>query len=319
MEILISDFGGAQEEAVGMAAASASMVFLDVSVPVVLAGTGIIATAVDVTVPATVTGTGIVATAVDVSIPISVLGHGIDFASPAKSYFFITAEGMLEPLGVLVLRGSRHDLMPDVRNRTISIPGRHGVYDFGSEFGQRSMTILAASRGHIDTAQRAQIKHALAKHLNPLIGKQPLIFADDIDKTYMVKCAGQIDTAIFKSWLEFTIPFTGDPIIVGSFEKQHVGSGFLINEGTFEAPVKIRIEGSATNPAVTIGGEVLSWTGIMTANDVLEIDTENMTVKHNGINALANYTGGFPQIQPGTTTVTGAAVETTWHWRDRWI
>lgn len=358
MNITVADFGGAQEEAVGMAAVATPMVFSDASVPVAVfgigevimpstlanliigdIGAGLAAIAINTTIiisldtgygtdaatiaadiPVMFSGSGLAIGNVAAIIPISVPGRGVAFVgAPAKSYFFITTKGILEPLGVLVLRGSRHDLIPEVRDRTISIPGRHGVYDFGSEFGQRNITILAASRGHIDIAQRAQIKRTLAKYLNPLVGKQPLIFADDIDKTYMVKCAGQVDIAISKSWLEFTIPFTGDPIIIGSFEQQHVGSGALLNEGTFESPVRVSIRGAVTNPVLTIGGETLRWTGVMTANDVLEIDTENMRVTLNGINVLANYTGGFPQIQPGETAVTAAAAETTWLWRDRWI
>jgi phage-related protein len=126
---------------------------------------------------------------------------------------------------------------------------------------------------------------------------------------------------MFANWLEFTIPFKAcDPFIIGSFEKQHVGSGTLTNEGTFETPVKIEITGPITNPSVTVGGETLIWTGTVGASDRLEIDTEYMTVKFNGSNAIANYSGGFPKLQPGDTTVTAAAGGTTiFRWRDRWV
>lgn len=44
----------------------------------------------------------------------------------------------------------------------------------------------------------------------------------------------------------------------------------------------------------------LGYTGTLTAGDVLEIDTDNMTVKLNGVNARANMTGTFPKLYSGT-------------------
>ena len=377
MEILVADFGGAQEEAVGMAAVAAPAVFSDASLPIAVPSTGAIsiqsilaelvvgatgagltaasssvmlvviegtqslheavgmaaaydqsldtgygidALAIDAAIPVAFSGAGLDAGDIIANVPVSISGAGIEFIrEPAKAYFFVTPEGVLSPLGVMILRDSRHDMLPTTRDNTVSVPGRHGAYDFGSEFNQRNMELHVASQGVIDIAKRAEIKRTLARYLNPLIGAQPLIFADDIEKTYMVKYAGQIDLSLFKRWLEFTIPFTGEPVIVGSFEKQHIGSGILINEGTYEAPLIIRIAGAVTNPSVVVGGRTLTWTGIMAAGDVLEINTEHMTVTRNGINALANYAGGFPRIQPGETAVTAAAAETAWRWRDRWI
>lgn len=297
-------------EAVGMAAA------YDQSLDT---GYGIDALLIDAAIPVAFSGAGLDAGDIIANVPVSISGFGLEYITAAKAYFFVTSEGMLSPLGVLVLRDSKHDLLPATRDNAVSVPGRHGVYDFGSEFNQRVLELHVASRGVIDITQRAEIKRTLAKYLNPLTGTQPLIFADDIEKTYMVKYAGQIDLSLFKRWLEFTIPFTGEPIIIGSFEKQHIGSGILINDGTYEAPLIIRIAGAVTNPSVVVGGRTLTWTGVMVASDLLEIDTENMTVRHNGINALAGYTGGFPRIQPGETAVTAAVASTTWRWRDRWI
>lgn len=376
MDILVADFGGAQEEAVGMAAVAVPAVFSDASLPVAVpsagaisiqsiladlvvgatgagvatasssvtlivvegtqslheavgmaaaydqsldTGYGIDALLIDAAIPVAFSGAGLDAGDIIANVPVSISGFGLEYITAAKAYFFVTSEGMLSPLGVLVLRDSKHDLLPATRDNAVSVPGRHGVYDFGSEFNQRVLELHVASRGVIDITKRAEIKRTLAKYLNPLIGAQPLIFADDIEKTYMVKYAGQIDLSLFKRWLEFTIPFTGEPIIIGSFEKQHIGSGILINDGTYEAPLIIRIAGAVTNPSVVVGGRTLTWTGVMVASDLLEIDTENMTVRHNGINALAGYTGGFPRIQPGETAVTAAVASTTWHWRDRWI
>ena len=231
-------------------------------------------------------------------------------------YFRVTQDSRLEPLGVLILRGSSQDLIPTTREATVSVPGRQGLYDFGSEFAQRTFEFKVA----IEEKQGQQTKQLLAQHLNPLVGKQSLIFENDINKMYMVKCAGQVVLDKFLNWLDFTIPFTADPIIIGSLEKHQTGSGILKNDGTFEAPLRVRITGAVTNPSVTVGGSILRWTGVLTAIDVLEIDTEFMTVRLNGVNALFNYIGGFPKLLPGGTSVSATVTgTTTWMWRDRWI
>lgn len=273
----------------------------------------------DILIPDTGQGTESILP-IDATMAISETGHGLEFQSIAKTFFLVGLDNVLQPLGVIVMRGeSRKDLLPGTRENTDKIPGRHGEIDFGSEFQPRVLELRVGQ--NVDPAEREKLKRTLAKWLNPMQGEQPLIFADDLDKTYYVKYAGKIDLDQWPSWLEFTIPFkAGDPFIVGSFEKTHVGSGALTNEGTFETPVVITITGSVTDPSVVVGGETLTYTGSLASNDTLVIDTGKMSVTFNGVNALANYSGGFPKLQPGDTPVTAAAAGTTvFTWRDRWI
>lgn len=257
---------------------------------------------------------------VSANINVADVGQGNDIPVVAKIFFFIDANNVLHPLGVIVLRGeSREDLIPGTQDHAEELPGRHGELDFGSEFRPRVLELRVAQS--TDPSTREQLKRTLAKWLNPLKGSQALVFADDIEKTYYVKYAGKIDLSQWPDFMEFTIPFkAGDPFIIGSFEKTHVGSGILANEGTFETPVVITIQGPVTNPSVQIGSSVLSYTGALAGGDALVIDTEAMTVKFNGVNALGNYSGGFPKLQPGDTTVVAATGgSTTFTWRDRWI
>lgn len=309
---VIADYGTNQQEAVGMGA---------VYDPSLDTGHGTDAVVVSASIPVSDTGTGAEAAGVNASIPVTDTGAGLDFISVAKAYFYVTPEGVLNPLGVIVLRDSRQDLLPGTRDITEEIPGRHGEIDFGSTLRPRFLELRVATRGEVSREEREPLKRTIAKYLNPILGPQNLIFADDIEKTYRVKYAGRIDLQLFRNWLEFTLPFkAGDTFIIGSFEKQHVGSGTLTNEGTFETPLVIEITGPVTNPSVVVGDQVLSYTGSLASGDKLEIDTEYMTVKFNGVNAIANYSGGFPKLQPGDTTVVPASAGTTiWRWRDRWI
>ena len=284
-------------------------------------GHGTDSVVVEASIPVSDNGIGVEAATVKASVSTNDSGTGLDaIYGVAKAYFYVTPEGVLNPLGVIVLRDSREELLPGTQENTETIPGRHGEIDFGSRFQSRTLELHVAMEG-IDRSQREQIKRTIAKYLNPILGPQNLIFADDVEKTYRVKYAGKIDLTQFANWLEFTIPFkAGDPFIIGSFEKMHVGSGIVTNEGTFETPVIIEVKGPVTNPSVTIGGTTLTYTGSLSSADTLIIDTEKMTVTFNGVNALANYSGGFPKLQPGDTVVTAATGGTTiFRWRDRWV
>jgi predicted phage tail component-like protein len=235
--------------------------------------------------------------------------------------FIITSDNILQPLNVQVLRDSREDLLPGIREFTEEIPGRHGEIDFGSEFQPRILELHVISVDDLNISLREQIKRDIAKYLDPTKGVKTLIFANDDTKTYNVKYAGRIDLKQYPTRLEFTIPFKcSDPFIMATYEKNHTGSGILTNEGTFETPVVITIKGPVTNPSVKIGNNTLTYTGTLSSTDTLIINTETMTVTFNGVNALANYSGSFPKLPPGNTEVVAASSGTTiFTWRDRWI
>lgn len=254
-------------------------------------------------------------------ISITDTGTGQEIVSTAKTFFIIDSDSILQPLGVLVLQDSRHELLPSTRDSTEEIPGKHGEIDFGTEFKARMLELHVATDEGNNAISKVQLRALFAKYLDPTKGVKTLIFSDDLEKTYYIKYAGKIDITQHPTWFEFVIPFKmNDPFIVGSFEKVQTGSGTLTNAGTFEAPLVIEITGAVTNPSVIVGGQTLIYTGTVPVGQTLIIDTGNKTVKLNGVNALANYNGVFPMLQPGNTSVTAASAGTTvFKWRDRWI
>lgn len=46
------------------------------------------------------------------------------------------------------------------------------------------------------------------------------------------------------------------------------------------------------------------YTGSLGAGETLEIDTDNFTVEKAGVSDIANFSGDFPLIGPGTNTIT---------------
>lgn len=265
------------------------------------------------------TGIGEDSLSLDVNISISDSGTGQDFISIVGAFFVIDSNNILQPLGVLVTRDSRYELLPATRDRTEEIPGRHGEIDFGTEFKSKMMELHVATDEGYTPLEKAQLQRLFAKYLDPTKGAKTLIFSDDVEKTYMVKYSGKIDLSQYASWFNFVIPFKmSDPFIVGSFEKTLVGSGSLVNDGTFETELVIEINGTATNPSLTIGGETLSYTGTIPSGQSLIINTGLGTAKLNSNNALAGYNGTFPLLAPGSTSVT-AGNNVTIRWKDKWI
>lgn len=267
------------------------------------------------------TGIGNEALSLTCQIAITDAGIGQEIVGTAKTFFIIDSDNILQPLGVLVLQDSRQELLPSTRDNTEEIPGRHGEIDFGTEFKARILELHVATPEGLSPIEKSQLQRLFAKYLDPTKGAKPLVFSDDLEKTYIVKYAGKIDITQYPTWFEFTIPFKmSDPFIIGSFEKVQIGSGTLTNNGTFETPVVIEITGPVTNPSVVVGDQTLTYTGTVPSGQKLIIDTSNQTVKLNGVNALANYNGVFPMLQPGDTSVTAASAGTTvFKWRDRWL
>jgi predicted phage tail component-like protein len=239
--------------------------------------------------------------------------------SVAGAFFVIDSNNILHPLGVLVTGDSRYELLPATRDSAEEIPGKHGEFDFGTEFKAKMMELHVATDEGNTPLEKAHLQRLFAKYLNPIKGYKTLIFSDDVEKTYMVKYSGKIDITNYASWFQFVLPFKmSDPFIIGSFEKTLIGSGVLDNAGTFETGLIIEIPGPITNPSLTIRGKILSYNGTISTGQKLIIDTEKETAKIGSTNAMANYNGAFPLLYPGETSVT-APSNATIRWKDKWI
>lgn len=274
----------------------------------------------NISVPDTALGSDIILP-IRASIPIQESGTSIETVSIAGAFFVIDANNVLQPLGVLVLRDSRLELLPSTRDSTDEIPGTHGEFDFGTEFNARAFDLHVATDEGYAPLDKAQLQRLFAKYLDPTKGTKTLIFSDDIEKTYIVKYSGKIDITQYPSWFEFTLPFKmSNPFIMGSFEKLLTGNGTLINAGTFETSLTVEIAGPATNPSLTIGNQVLSYAGTIPTGQTLIITSNGSsgTVKLGGINAIPGYNGVFPSLPPGKTNVT-AGSNVTIRWKDKWL
>lgn len=136
-------------------------------------------------------------------------------ALPDGVDFYVNENRILEPLNLVVLRDSRVDLFPRIKERVTEIPGRHGEISFGSKLEPRILELHVVVSEEFSFAEREKKKRQIAGYLNPTMGTKVLVFADEPDKQYFVKYSGIIDIdRQYTSWFEFTIPFKcSDPYI----------------------------------------------------------------------------------------------------------
>ncbi len=135
------------------------------------------------------------------------LPNGVDF--------YVNENRILEPLNLVVLRDSRVDLFPRIKERVEEIPGRHGEVSFGSKLEPRLLELHVVVKEEFPFKEREIRKREIAQYLNPTTGHKVLVFADEPDKQYFVKYSGIVDIdRQYTSWFEFTIPFKcSDPYI----------------------------------------------------------------------------------------------------------
>jgi len=233
--------------------------------------------------------------------------------------FEVDENGILQPLSVTVLRDSRFELLPGTRDYFEEVPGRHGEIDFGAELQARILELHCAIE--VSPSEWPAKRIELAGYLNPLLGTQTLTFADEPGKVYHVRYAGKINVTKYPYAREFTIPFRMcDPFITSATQNELIGSGTAPNAGNVDTPFTLTIQGEVTDPSVVVAGYTMAYTGTIGAGSALVIDTEKMTVVLDGENALPNYNGVFPKLQPGDNAVTAAASGTTTiRWYSRWI
>jgi len=229
----------------------------------------------------------------------------------------IKANGNIDPWGLKML-SSRWELIAPTREATDDVDA-DGEIDFGADMSQGQIELQCISPGGLSRTELMALRQSLVTYLDQLRSQDLLVWESDSGKGICVRLAGAPKINDLENLFEVSIPLEYQPLWVGVTEKTLAGSGTVNNAGTIETPLKITIQGPVTNPSVTVGGTVLSYTGTLGAPDQLIIDTETKTVKLNSSNALKYYSGGFPQLQPGETSVIAAAGTTTFAWKDRWI
>lgn len=252
----------------------------------------------------------------------------------------ITLDGIkLSEYGLFVQFGHQNPLTPNIENLSLAIPGRDGLYSFGTEIREKSFSIPMI----LIEANKAEQQHKLRMFVSDcfdIYGKPKLmkmIFDYEPDKYYMVKCDKQIipERILSTGSIELSLiayyPYAlstvySDEILWGS-EAITFMSGYLLghtgSDGlkTISAPTTlnihvdglvvkpvIEITGSATSLILSVNGYTITLTAFTSAS--LVIDCDKYTVLKNGINAFGLVSLREFILLPGgnSVSVTGTGI-----------
>lgn len=219
-------------------------------------------------------------------------------------------------------------LLAPTRESEISIPGRHGVWDFGAEFDKRLIKIECAIVGANRSDLITQIRN-IAEWLNPLKGAQALIFDDEPDKYYKARYSGQADLETIVRLGRFSLQFLcADPFAYAVaddvFTYNAAGNYNFVRSGTATSYPKIEIQGTCSGNGtdkitVNLNNKIINFTGTLSAGEILTLDSDTIsTTKTSGsivVSVLNNIDNlDFPVALPGANTfdvsVSGAATVT---------
>lgn len=170
-----------------------------------------------------------------------------------------------EELGIMMRRESQRPILPGTRDNTLTVPGRHGAYDFGAHMEARLFRLDCVFVGTASPTDLQAKARALAKHLIGTNG-QPrnleLIFDAEPDRAYTVRYAGSLPVERLARIGTFTLPLIAyDPHAYGVGQEaeqvvETLPGGMVIESGgNVETPPVIVITNEGPN---TISGFKLS-------------------------------------------------------------
>lgn len=226
-------------------------------------------------------------------------------------------------LGLHLLQGSNEPILPDTRDKTVTIPGRHGAISFDSYLAPRRFfqEILIPTQSTIEDVQE------IVRSISPLIldeyGKPKeveLRWDYEPDKYYIAKFSGYIAINRIHHAGMFPIPFTAydpyaysvvyaDELTWGNEELTfqshyllgHEGSDGLV-EVTNPTNLTLEVDGYAVKPTIEIDGSAdgltlsvngQSFTLDNFSDSEWEIDCDKYLVIKDDQNAFAQMQGEF--------------------------
>lgn len=240
-----------------------------------------------------------------------------------------------EHFGLRLMADHYHPMTPEVRRKTITIPGKSGEWDFGSEWGSRPFELPFKRIEQDPIEMQRKLREFVAFLLDSYGKPRPikLVFEYEPDKYYQVKLDGMITPARLALMSEFTLPFVAhnpnalfivptDEITLDSdvpllsditldaeysFDFSIVNgtqSITVYNAGTLTVRPTLIFTGTADELAVSTAKAGGSFTIQPFANKTIEINGDLYTVKSGGVETLSIMTGNFIELDPGKNTVT---------------
>ena len=213
--------------------------------------------------------------------------------------------------------------IPAVSNYTVQIPGKEGMADFGASKTSRRISVKCGVNPTGSMTGLIQALDNLAAWLDPTNGTAQLVLDElpdryflarldsDVSCQRLIRCAGSFD-------LDFFCPDPyGYAVADENFTLTNTGAHTILRtKGNAVSLPEYRLMGEVINNSsarwfrITTNGAALTVSGRLAANEVLVIDTANMTAKvedtdgvlvKNGLPYLSSL--NLPELTVGSNTV----------------
>lgn len=223
-----------------------------------------------------------------------------------------------ESMGIKT-RMSTESRIPDIRNLTEKIAGKHGVFDFGETFSERKITIACFIPPGKSDSGLQQVKDSINEWLNPENGLQPLILDTAPDRLYYARLKdGFSYDRIVRNTGTFELTFfCPDPFAYALEDEEYNlthSANVTRNKGNRESAPVYQLTGVLLDEAetirVSVNNECMEIMGPLQDGETMVIDAEDMTAKivdadGNVTNALGQMkTLVFPFLKVGSNAIT---------------
>lgn len=219
---------------------------------------------------------------------------------------------------------------PPLRNSFVSIPGKPGVADFGSDSAERVITVRCNIAPKHNLASLVGVLDGLAEWLDPDKGLKQLVLDDVPDRYFTARLQTEVNCErLIRSAGAFDLNFVcPDPhayaLTDEGFTLTQTGANAVTRSkgNTDSLPVfllkGIIPSGSSTYVSLKTNDEELRVIGALAAGETLVIDSGLVTAKvvdgtgetlRNGLPLLQEL--NFPTLRKGANTVTITAIGAT--------
>ncbi|MFG0329220.1 MAG: distal tail protein Dit [Phycisphaerales bacterium] len=238
----------------------------------------------------------------------------------------------------LIITGVRRQATPSVRDVYLDVPGRPGAWHFGEAPGDRELTLGVLIGSSTLAARRSSVRE-LGRWLWPGVGvdgERELILSDEPDRYELVTLTDALEVDELMETGEGAVTFRTAPYALDVNEDT---ANLVLSPGGPSDTVTVTPSADLANevpfvatitPQAAIGGfdlvvnsgTALSYSSNVAGGETVTVDTETLSVLHNGQAALTATSGAFAKLAPGDNIVeviTDDTVDVAVTWRRRYV
>ena len=237
----------------------------------------------------------------------------------------------------LVITGVRRQATPAVRDVYLDVPGRAGSWHFAERGGDRELTLGFLLASSTFDGRRAAAR-ALGRWLWPTdlsAGRRPLVVDDEPDRYELVTLADAPEVDELLETGQGSVTFRTGPYALDVTEDTANLTLTQVNPADTltvtaaddlanEIPYTVTLTPSAVIGSFTlaVNGDALTFGDSVAGGDTVTINTETLSVLHNGQPALTSVSGAFGRLQAGLNNVeltVDNSTDLAFTWRRRYV